>query len=133
MRDLLIVGSGSFIGGICRYYLSGLVAQTFAIQTLPIGTFIVNSLGCLIIGLVGGVADVHQILTPSTRLFLMTGLMGGFTTFSAFSYETLMLMRADRFGVALLNAVFSIICGVLAVWMGFRIIQFLSDIQFIRK
>lgn len=126
MRDLIIVGSGSFIGGIGRYYLSGWVLHAFASQRFPLGTFVVNFIGCLIIGVVGGLAEHHHVFSPSMRLFIMTGLLGGFTTFSAFGYETVFLMRTHGMELALLNIVLSIICCLGAVWIGLRLATTLS-------
>jgi len=121
MRDLLIVGSGSFLGGVCRYYLSGWVLHSFASERFPLGTFVVNFIGCLVIGIIAGLAEHHHLFSQSTRLFLMTGLLGGFTTFSAFGYETVSLLRTHGMELAILNVVLSVVCGLVAVWVGLRL------------
>jgi CrcB protein len=121
MRELLIVGTGSFLGGICRYYLSGWVVSSFATQRFPLGTFTVNFIGCFIIGIVAGLAEQHQMFNQSARLFLVTGLLGGFTTFSAFGYETLILLRTQNVELALLNIILSLVFCLIAVWVGLRI------------
>lgn len=121
MRELLIVGGGSFIGGVCRYYLSGWVLHAFAAPRFPLGTLVVNLIGCLCIGVVAGLAEHHHIFSASARLFLMTGLLGGFTTFSAFGYETVYLMRTHGLDLALLNVLLSVAVGLAAVWLGLRL------------
>ena len=90
---LLMVGLGGFAGAICRYLLSTWVQKSSGWISFPIGTLVVNVLGCLIIGLLGGLVISKELFSPAARLFLLTGLLGGFTTFSTFSYETLMLLR----------------------------------------
>ncbi len=120
MRDLLLVGSGSFLGGICRYYLSGWILHAFASERFPLGTFVVNFIGCLVIGIIGGLAEHHHMFSQSTRLFIMTGLLGGFTTFSAFGYETIFLMRTHGMELAVLNVFLSVVCGLVAVWVGLK-------------
>ena len=82
MKIILAIGTGSFIGGILRYLLSQFI-QTKFVSTFPFGTLGVNIIGCFLIGLVFGLADRGN-LTQEWRLFLATGLIGGFTTFSAF-------------------------------------------------
>lgn len=124
MRDFLIVGSGSFVGGVGRYYLSGWFLHSFAAHRFPLGTLAVNFIGCLAIGLVGGLAEHYHLFSSSTRLFLITGLLGGFTTFSAFGYETLFLMRTHGLELALLNVFLSVALCLAAVWLGLRLVYF---------
>ncbi|MEI7981761.1 MAG: fluoride efflux transporter CrcB, partial [Bacteroidota bacterium] len=90
MRIIIAIGAGSFIGGISRYLLSQFIQAKF-LSTFPLGTLSVNIIGCFLIGLVFGYAD-KGALTQEWRLFLATGLIGGFTTFSAFSNETVGLL-----------------------------------------
>jgi fluoride exporter len=90
MKIILAIGTGSFIGGVLRYLLSQFV-QTKFLSTFPFGTLTVNIIGCFLIGLVFGLTDRGN-LTQEWRLFLATGLLGGFTTFSAFSIESLSLV-----------------------------------------
>ena len=78
----------------------------------------VNVVGCFLIGVLGGLGDSRQLIGTELRLFLFIGILGGFTTFSAFGYETLALVReADAFR-AVLNVVLHVVAGLLAVWMG---------------
>ncbi len=121
MRDLLLVGSGSFLGGIARYCLSGFVSQQLSPDfRFPAGTFGVNFLGCLLIGLVGGLG-----ISDQTKLFIITGFLGGFTTFSAFSNETFYLMRSELWQLAALYVLLSVLVCLIAVWAGYKISQML--------
>lgn len=86
--------------------------------TFPAGTMIVNLAGCLLLGVVAGVSVERASLTPNMRLLLVAGVCGGFTTFSAFSYESLALLRGGGAGRLLLSAGGQIIGGLLAVWAG---------------
>ena len=95
MQNILIVGLGGFCGSILRYLLGGLIQSAGKGAVFPWGTMGVNIAGCLLIGLFGGLADNSNMFSPGTRLFVMVGLLGGFTTFSTFSYEGLALLR-DR-------------------------------------
>ncbi|OYU80854.1 MAG: camphor resistance protein CrcB [Flavobacterium sp. BFFFF1] len=121
IKTLLAVGIGSFIGGISRFLLSGFFQSKPGIE-FPTGTFIVNILGCLLIGVVYGFADKGN-LTEDWRLFLATGVLGGFTTFSAFSYETMSLLRNDQPMIAVGYAGASIFIGISATFIGFSIVR----------
>ena len=121
MRDLMLVGVGGFVGSISRYYLGGLVVQLTAASRVPWATIAVNTLGCLVIGALAGGAELRHFLTPSTRLFLFTGLLGGFTTFSAFGYETYFLGREHLWFEAFLNVSLHLVLALPAVWLGHRL------------
>ena len=95
MRILLLIGTGSFIGGVLRYLLSQFI-QTKFLSAFPFGTLGVNIIGCFTIGLVFALSE-RTNMSPEMRLFLATGICGGFTTFSAFSNETFSLMRDGQF------------------------------------
>jgi len=116
MRIALLIGLGSFIGGVSRYLLSQLI-QNKALTSFPWGTLTVNVIGCLLIGIVFGISE-RSGLTNEWRLFLATGLLGGFTTFSAFSYESISLIRDGQAGSALLYIGCSIVLGLLATYGG---------------
>ncbi|AWI25714.1 fluoride efflux transporter CrcB [Flavobacterium pallidum] len=117
MKIIFAIGFGSFIGGILRYLLSGMI-QAKAAGAFPYGTLSVNITGCLLIGIVYGFADKGG-MTTDWRLFLATGILGGFTTFSAFSYETFDLLRNGQAFSALSYVATSIFIGVLATFCGF--------------
>jgi len=123
MKEYLLVGTGSFVGGVSRYFLSGLALHMFASQRFPIGTLVVNFLGCLAIGILSGLAEHHHLFTQNLRILLITGLLGGFTTFSAFGYETIYLVRTNNLNLAILNVVLSLVLCLTAVWLGTKIIQ----------
>jgi CrcB protein len=99
MRNVLLVGLGGFVGSALRYLVSGVVQSLWGRSFFPYGTLSVNVLGCLLVGLLGGWADNLELFSPSVRLFLLLGLLGGFTTFSTFGYETVAMLR-DREGLA---------------------------------
>jgi len=91
----------------------------------PIGTFSVNMLGCLVIGFLAQVSESRGILQGDTRLFMFVGILGGFTTFSSFGYETVQLIRDGEFVYALLNAVLQVVVGLACVWFGYVLARFL--------
>jgi CrcB protein len=86
----------------------------------PLSTFLVNVSGCFVIGVLAGLVEHHDFFSPSTRLFLFTGLLGGFTTFSAFAYEGTFLIRRDMLIVATFYALLSVVAGFVAVWVGMK-------------
>ena len=115
MKGILLVGLGGFIGSVARYKLGGLVLHLSAQERFPYSTFAVNLLGCLAIGLLAGLTERYELFGPGTRLFLFTGLLGGFTTFSAFGLDALLLLRRSEFLVAALYAGASVVLGITAV------------------
>jgi CrcB protein len=118
MKSALIVGLGGFLGSVGRFKLGGVFLHQFAGWRFPLGTFVINVAGCLIIGLLAGVAEHRDFFSPDTRLFLFTGLLGGFTTFSAFGYEAIYLLRRGEVIIFASYVVLSVVCGLLAVWVG---------------
>ena len=121
IRDIVIVGIGSGIGGICRYLIS--LAMNHAGNGFPWGTFAVNVAGCLLIGILWGVTSRFQNVSPSLSLFLMVGFCGGFTTFSTFSKEGLAMLQANNYILFSLYAIGSVLLGIMAVALGYRIID----------
>ena len=105
--------------GSGRYSISGWAQRLDPAGSFPIGTLTVNVLGCLAIGLLAGLAEARALLGPEARLFVLIGLLGGFTTFSTFGHETLALVRAGSHGAALLNALGSVTLCLVAVWLGY--------------
>ena len=112
MKQLLLVGVGGALGAILRWKLSGAVLHFSADWRFPLGTFVVNVLGCLVAGVLAGLVVKLDVLSADTRLFLFTGVLGGFTTFSAFGVETVYLLRRNEYGIALAYAGLSVLCGV---------------------
>lgn len=123
MHDILLVGLGGSIGAIARYALGSLVLQISAQGRFPLGTFVVNVLGCLVVGVLAGIGERYAFLGPDARLFLFTGLLGGFTTFSAFGLESVHLVRRGELAVAALYAGGSVVLGIAAVWLGIRLVS----------
>ena len=117
-NTILFIGIGSFIGGICRYLLSQFVHSKFQVH-FPFGTLLVNIIGCLLIGVVFGLAEKGTV-TDEWRLFLATGILGGFTTFSAFSNETVGLLRTGQLGSAVIYVTISVVIGLLATYVGLQ-------------
>jgi CrcB protein len=118
LKNILIIGTGGFVGSVARYLVSHL-NLTVAFYSVPVGTLLVNIIGSFAIGFLTGIAEKSMILTPEWRLFLMVGLCGGFTTFSAFANENLMLMHNGQFLSVLLYTGLSIFLGFLAVYLGY--------------
>jgi fluoride exporter len=122
----LAVAIGGLLGSLTRYKLGGLVLHHTAEWRFPLSTFIVNLLGCALVGVLAGIAEHRHGLSPAARLFLITGFCGGFTTFSAFGLETVYLLRRHEAPWALANVVASVAAGVIAVWLGWRAVELLT-------
>jgi CrcB protein len=122
MLNLVLIFLGSGLGAIARYKLGGVVLHHTADWRFPMGTFLVNILGCLIAGILAGAIERQGLFSTDTRLFLFTGILGGFTTFSAFGLETVVLLRRGDVGVALAYVGLSVLCGVIALWLGMMVI-----------
>ncbi len=114
--NLLLVGCGGFAGSVLRYLVSTRVQQAIG-AGFPWGTLAVNVIGCILIGFVGGLLAARAF-HPSAGLLLITGTLGGFTTFSAFGLETFTLINAGRPLTALAYVMVSVLAGVAAVWLG---------------
>src|SRR5687767_13197062 len=104
MKPILLVALGGALGSVARYKLGGWVLHHTVDWKFPAGTFAVNLLGCAVAGVLAGLVERHNLFSPQTRLFLFTGLLGGFTTFSAFGLETMLLLRRGHLLVAGCNA-----------------------------
>jgi fluoride exporter len=115
---ILLVGCGGFLGSMARYLLGGAVHRMVQSPVFPFGTLVVNVSGCLAIGFLGSLAEVRGLLTPEARVFLLIGVLGGFTTFSSFGYETFQLLRDGETVPALLNVLLQVGLGLFAVWAG---------------
>jgi len=116
----LLVALGSAIGGAARYWCSGFVAQR-AGEVFPWGTLAVNVIGSFVIGALAAMSepDGRWYLGSEARQFLMIGVLGGFTTFSSFSLQTLNLLRDGEWGYAAANVAVSLAACLIAVWLGF--------------
>lgn len=125
--DYFWVALGSAIGGVGRYWLSGWIARRFG-EFFPVGTLVVNVTGSFLIGVVAGLSDPdgHFLINPSGRQFLMAGILGGYTTFSSFSLQTLSLARNGEWFYAVANAALSLFLCLLAVWLGHIAAQYIN-------
>jgi CrcB protein len=119
----MLVGLGGFIGSIARYALSGLVLRGTAASRFPAGTLVVNVLGCFAMGVLAALAERWHLFGNSARLFLLTGLLGGFTTFSAFAYETYFLGRHHAWSWAAGNVALQVFVGFGFLWMGHHLVS----------
>jgi len=122
LKNTLLVILGSAAGGGLRYIISTVVQQNTS-GKFPLGTFTVNMLGCFLMGLILGLADKHSSTQLSLVLLLATGFCGGFTTFSAFAYENINLLKNQLNLLALAYMVLSVVIGILAVRWGMSIIK----------
>lgn len=121
MRQILLVGLGGFLGSVSRYLVAGWTHRLWPLTTFPVGTLAVNVLGCWLIGLLAGLAEVRQLLGTDARLFLLIGVLGGFTTFSTFAYETLALTRDAEFFRPFANVLLQVVLGLGAAWLGYAL------------
>lgn len=121
MREVLLVGAGSFIGGVLRFLATQFMSAK-NLSAFPFGTFMVNILGCILIGVIVALGD-KSVIPQESKLFLATGLCGGFTTFSAFSNETMQLFNTGQSGYAVLYIALSVTLGVTATYFGYSLIR----------
>lgn len=117
LKTLLIIGSGSFIGGISRYLFSRFI-QNSVVSAFPFGTFAVNILGCFLIGFFYGISERGNVINTEWKMFLTVGFCGGFTTFSTFANENVSLLRDGNFFYFALYAGFSLFLGLMATYLG---------------
>lgn len=119
LKNILFIGLGGGIGSICRYVMA-LAIGRWIDASFPWGTFVINVLGSLLIGLFLGMFD-KSIFNDTSKLLLITGFCGGFTTFSAFSSENVNLLLAGQWLTALAYSLLSILLGIAAVWLGYKL------------
>jgi CrcB protein len=117
MKEVVAAFIGGGLGTVFRYWLSGSVFR-FVNPTFPYGILLVNTTGCLLIGFLMAVFEERFVVQPLLRVFLTIGVLGGFTTFSTFSYETLSLLREGSTWAGLANMFFSVAGCLIATWIG---------------
>jgi fluoride exporter len=117
LDKILIAGAGGFLGSAFRYWISSVSYRWFG-QDFPYGTLLVNVVGCFTIGILMSVFEERFIVNPHLRIFLTVGILGGFTTFSSFSFETMSLLREGNVTMASLNIIGSLLLCLGGTWLG---------------
>jgi CrcB protein len=118
MPRVILAGLGGFIGASARYLIGGWIHRLMNGPIYPYGTAFINVTGCLLIGLLAGLDEARGILSTETRVFLLIGVLGGYTTFSTFGYETWQLLRDGELLAGGGNIALQIVAGLSAVWAG---------------
>jgi fluoride exporter len=122
LRDALLVGAGGLIGSVLRYWVSS-AAQRALPEGFPYGTLAVNVSGCLAIGALAAWISARETPATELRLFAAVGVLGGFTTFSAFGWETFALLREGAAQRAFANVALQLVLGLAAVWCGYAAVS----------
>jgi fluoride exporter len=125
LRTIILVGSGGFIGSVLRFLVQ-YYAEKSLTDTFPWGTLIANLAGSFIIGIIFALAEKGNLLMAEWRIFLAVGICGGFTTFSAFSYNNYMMLKEQLYGQLMLNIGGNLILGIVAVYVGVVFIRVIT-------
>jgi len=118
MIRTLLVGLGGFVGTLFRYWLSGLIARRYG-ETFPLGTLVVNAIGCFVIGFLFYFFYDRSLTSPTARTVVLIGVIGGFTTFSSYGLQTFTLLRDGEVFLAFVNVAASNVLGLALVWLGY--------------
>lgn len=124
MGKLLLIGLAGFIGTLSRYWLSGVVARRYG-ETFPMGTLVVNLVGCFLVGLLFYLLQERFLVNQTVRTVVLIGFLGGFTTFSSFGLQTFTLLQDGEFGLAALNILGANLIGLVLVWAGYTLARIL--------
>ena len=124
MSRTLLVGIAGLAGTLLRYWLSGFVARRYG-ETFPVGTMVINVLGCLLAGAIFNLTEERFLMNPTLRTVILIGFLGGFTTFSSYGLQTFTLLRDGEFGLATLNVAVSNVLGLFMVWLGYGLVKVL--------
>lgn len=125
LTNILLVAWGGAIGSVSRYLLGGWAQTLSRSLDFPIGTLAVNLIGSFLIGLLAQGAETRGFFTPQERAFVFVGLLGGFTTFSSFGNDTVLLARQGQETLAWLNLTLTLLLGLSLVWLGRLVAAFL--------
>ncbi len=117
MQKLLLIGLAGALGAQTRYSLSGFV-QRYSGFTFPVGTLVVNLLGTFLFGFIWSLVEQRLVISVETRVVILSGFLGAFTTFSSFMFETSALVGDGQWGYALLNITAQIVLGMIAIFLG---------------
>jgi CrcB protein len=115
---MLLAGSGGFIGAALRFIINSAISRHYSYISFPISTALINIFGCGCIGFINAYLVHHNINAPHFRLFTLVGILGGFTTFSAFGLETYGLLQNEQFGAFASNILLNVVIGLVAVYLG---------------
>lgn len=122
LRTIFIVGTGGFIGSVMRYLVQFYIEKGMS-SSFPLGTLIANILGSFIIGVVFALAEKGDLMSSEWRIFLTVGICGGFTTFSAFAYNNMIMIKENSFFQLFLNIGSNLFFGILAVYIGIILVR----------
>jgi fluoride exporter len=120
MSKLFLIGLAGFTGTLSRYWMSGVIAKRYG-EIFPMGTLVVNLVGCFLVGLLFYLLDQRFLVNQTARTVVLIGFMGGFTTFCSFGLQTFTLLQDREFGLAVLNVTASNVIGLLLVWAGYTL------------
>jgi CrcB protein len=123
MTKYLVVLAGGAFGTGLRYFLSTFIYSVIKEPTFPYANLVINVSGSFVLGVLTELFAERLLVSPTVRIAVLTGILGGYTTFSSFSYETYSLLRDGEMWRAILNAVGSVLLGLVAVWLGVRLAQ----------
>jgi len=122
LRTIFIVGTGGFIGSVMRYLVQFYIEKGMS-SSFPLGTLLANILGSFIIGVVFALAEKGDLMSSEWRIFLTVGICGGFTTFSAFAYNNMIMIKENSFFQLFLNIGSNLFFGILAVYIGIILVR----------
>ena len=125
MAKVFLVLLGGAFGTGLRYFVSSFIYSKVKEPTFPYANLIINVSGSFLIGVLAELFEARVLVTPVTRVALLTGVLGGYTTFSSFAFETVSLLRDGELWLATLNVSLSVVLGLVAVWLGMRLAQVL--------
>jgi fluoride exporter len=119
LKNILLIACGGALGSVARY----IIGQFISSKYFPYGTFLVNSVGCFVIGCFMALSLKNESFTNNYKLFLITGFCGGFTTFSAFAIENLQLLQNAKLYTALTYSLLSVVVGIVCTFIGYKLIN----------
>ena len=125
MIKILLVGAGGFLGAVLRYLTGAAIHYMLPNAAYPFGTLTVNIIGCLVIGLLVGLNETLPFLTPELSFFMLIGVLGGFTTFSSFGYETFHFAQKGHFNMVFSHISLNVVLGLGSVWLGAFLSRFI--------
>jgi CrcB protein len=120
LLGIALVAAGGALGAAARYVVSTLILRA-ASTSFPAGTFLVNLTGCIIFGVIIGAAEHRFVLSPEARVFLLVGVLGGFTTFSSYAFESVALMQDGQVAAAAFNIAGQVVAGLAGLWIAYAV------------